>query len=165
MRHFVWTCVFSSQRPVPMNNEIHFKGWLLSNKHLVMPILSLQNSLSVEFVFPSVFWFCMLHYLTSPLLPWVLEQQTIQPQVRFHVLTAASMMFRAVFWVILPCRMIVDRPLMMEAVRTSETSVDNHFTRQYNQKTTLNIILAAVRTWNLTLKYLIHNNNYYNNRY
>jgi hypothetical protein len=29
--------------------------------------------------------------------------------VRFQVLTAASMMFRAVFWVILPCRMIVDR--------------------------------------------------------
>jgi hypothetical protein len=24
------------------------------------------------------------------------------------------------------------RSLMMEAVRTSETSVDNHFTRQYN---------------------------------
>jgi hypothetical protein len=46
--------------------------------------------------------------------------------VRFQVLTAASMMFRAVFWVILPCKM------MMEAVRTSETSVDNHFTRQYN---------------------------------
>jgi hypothetical protein len=50
--------------------------------------------------------------------------------------------------------------LMMEAVRTSETSVDNHFTLQYrstiilhgsiSQKTTLNIILAAVRTWNLT---------------
>jgi hypothetical protein len=31
-------------------------------------------------------------------------------------------MFRAVFWVV----------LMMEAVRTSETSGDNHFTRQYN---------------------------------
>jgi hypothetical protein len=29
--------------------------------------------------------------------------------VRFQVLTAASMMFRAVFWVILPCKMIVDR--------------------------------------------------------
>jgi hypothetical protein len=29
--------------------------------------------------------------------------------VRFQVLTAASMMFRAVFWVILPCRIIVDR--------------------------------------------------------
>jgi hypothetical protein len=35
--------------------------------------------------------------------------------VRFQVLTAASIMFRAVFWVILPCKMI-----------------DNHFTRQYN---------------------------------
>jgi hypothetical protein len=45
--------------------------------------------------------------------------------VRFQVLTAASMMFRVVFWVILP---------MMEAVRTSETSVDNHFTLQYNPK-------------------------------
>jgi hypothetical protein len=32
------------------------------------------------------------------------------------------MMFRIVFW---------DSSLMMEAVRTSETSVDNHFTRQY----------------------------------
>jgi hypothetical protein len=40
--------------------------------------------------------------------------------VRFQVLMAASMMFRAVL------------SLMMEAVRTSETSVDNHFTRQYN---------------------------------
>jgi hypothetical protein len=29
--------------------------------------------------------------------------------VRFQVLTAASMMFRAVFWVILPCRKIIDR--------------------------------------------------------
>jgi hypothetical protein len=46
--------------------------------------------------------------------------------VRFQVLTAASMMFRAVFWDILPCKMIVD-----------------HFTRQYGsitQKTALNII-------------------------
>jgi hypothetical protein len=29
--------------------------------------------------------------------------------VRFQVLTAASMMFRAVFWVVLPCKVIVDR--------------------------------------------------------
>jgi hypothetical protein len=36
--------------------------------------------------------------------------------VRFQVLTAASMMIRAVFWVILLCKMIVDK----------------HFTRQYN---------------------------------
>jgi hypothetical protein len=35
------------------------------------------------------------------------------------------MMFRVVFWDILPSS------LMMEAVRTSETSVDNQFTRQY----------------------------------
>jgi hypothetical protein len=54
--------------------------------------------------------------------------------VRFQVLTAASMMFRIVFWDVLPCKIIVDRQrsLMMEAVRTSETSVDNYFTRQYN---------------------------------
>jgi hypothetical protein len=37
----------------------------------------------------------------------------------FHV-AAFNMMFRTVF-----------SSLMMEAVRTSETSVDNHFTRQY----------------------------------
>jgi len=53
-------------------------------------------------------------------------QQTWDTHVRFQVLMAASMMFRAVFWVILYIS------LMMEAVRTSETSVDNHFTRQYN---------------------------------
>jgi hypothetical protein len=54
--------------------------------------------------------------------------------VRFQVLTAASMMFRAVFWVVLPCKMIIrdESSLMMEAVRTSELSVDNHSTRQYN---------------------------------
>jgi hypothetical protein len=41
-------------------------------------------------------------------------------------------MFRVVFWDTLPCKMIVDRRFrMMEAVRTSETSVENHFTRQY----------------------------------
>jgi hypothetical protein len=43
--------------------------------------------------------------------------------VRFQVLTAASMKFRIVF-----CD---DSSLMMEAARTSETSVDNYFTWQY----------------------------------
>jgi hypothetical protein len=33
--------------------------------------------------------------------------------VRFQVLTAASMMFRAVFWVILPCEMIVDQYVLL----------------------------------------------------
>jgi hypothetical protein len=40
------------------------------------------------------------------------------------------MTFRVVFWDILPCKMVM-MIMMMEAVRTSETSVDNHFTRQY----------------------------------
>jgi hypothetical protein len=42
--------------------------------------------------------------------------------------------FRFFFWDVLPCKIIVDRrfrALMMEAARTSETPVDNHFTRQY----------------------------------
>jgi hypothetical protein len=68
------------------------------------------------------------------------------------------MKFRTVFWVILPCKIIVERrfrgtyclhhhsSLMMEAVRTYETSVDNYFTRQYIPETILNFILAAVRT-------------------
>jgi hypothetical protein len=48
----------------------------------------------------------------------------------------------SVFWDVLPCKKIVDRratfiiraiiiALMMEAASTSETSVDNYFTRQY----------------------------------
>jgi hypothetical protein len=41
-------------------------------------------------------------------------------------------MFRVVFCDILPCKMIVDRRFRgMEVLRTSETSVDNQFTRQY----------------------------------
>jgi hypothetical protein len=40
--------------------------------------------------------------------PWLstMKNRTV---VRFQVLTAASVMFRVVFWVILPCKMIVDR--------------------------------------------------------
>jgi hypothetical protein len=54
------------------------------------------------------------------------------------------MKFRIVFWDVLPRKIIVDRRfrgtcclhhegsyLMMEAALTSETSVDNYFTRQY----------------------------------
>jgi hypothetical protein len=53
--------------------------------------------------------------------------------VRFQVPTAASIMFRIVFWVILLCKMIVDQRFRgAYCLRTSETSVDNHFTRQYN---------------------------------
>jgi hypothetical protein len=54
------------------------------------------------------------------------------------------MKFKIIFWDVLPCKIIVDRrfrgtfclhnqgsSLIMEAARTSETSVDNYFTRQY----------------------------------
>jgi hypothetical protein len=44
---------------------------------------------------------------------------------------------------------IVDRAmiaLMLEAERTSDTSVDNYFTRQYNPEDKSEFILAAVRT-------------------
>jgi hypothetical protein len=42
-------------------------------------------------------------------------------------------MFRVVFWDILPCKIIVDRRFRGAYChhRASETSVDNHFTRQY----------------------------------
>jgi hypothetical protein len=75
------------------------------------------------------------------------------------------MKFRIVFWDVLPCKIISTdvsevraasiirghSSLMMEAARTSETSVDNYFTRgSTSQKTILNFILAAVRTLNLT---------------
>jgi hypothetical protein len=71
------------------------------------------------------------------------------------------MMFRAVFWVIQPCKLIVDRRFR------GAYCLHDHpwWWRQYTplkrrstiilhgsitQKTTLNIIPAAVRTWNLT---------------
>jgi hypothetical protein len=43
------------------------------------------------------------------------------------------MKFRFIFWDELLCKIIADRliALMMEAARTSETSIDNYFTRQY----------------------------------
>jgi hypothetical protein len=52
------------------------------------------------------------------------------------------MKFGIVYWDVLPCKIIIDRRfrvraasiirmMMMEAARTSETSVDNYFTRQY----------------------------------
>jgi hypothetical protein len=67
------------------------------------------------------------------------------PNVRFQVLTAASMMFRAVFWVILPCRMIVD-----------------HSTRQYNPEDSSEhqipyrmFVLCGVKHIILSVSYLL----------
>jgi hypothetical protein len=72
------------------------------------------------------------------------------------------MKFRFIFWVIIIRAMIAQKinlnfitfrfnfwaiiALMMEAARTSETLVDNYFTRQYIPETILNFILTAVRT-------------------
>jgi len=69
------------------------------------------------------------------------------------------MKFRIVFWDVLPRKIIVDRrfrgtcclhhhsSLMMEAARTSETSVDNYFIRQYipEENSELNTTMAE---WN-----------------
>jgi hypothetical protein len=52
--------------------------------------------------------------------------------------------------------LLTDVSGMMEAARTSETSVNNYFTRQYIPETTLNFkkavicIIASLRTRNLT---------------
>jgi hypothetical protein len=68
------------------------------------------------------------------------SQKTAIFVVRFEVLTAASMKM-AVFWVV---------ALMMEAARTTETSVKSYqSTRRNNQKTAI-VILATVRNSNLT---------------
>jgi hypothetical protein len=48
-----------------------------------------------------------LHVLTNMVIIIALFELYLSC-VRFQVLTAASMMFKAVFWVILPCKMIVD---------------------------------------------------------
>jgi hypothetical protein len=70
----------------------------------------------------------------------ILRAKAVFSLVRFQVLTAASMKLKFVFWDVLPCEIIVDRRFrgtcclliaLMEAARTSETSVDNYFTRQY----------------------------------
>jgi hypothetical protein len=75
--------------------------------------------------------------------------------VRFQVLTAASMKFRIVFWDVLPCKMIVDRLFRSTCwfhhqgwwrPRTSETSVDNYFTRQYIPEDNSELYASTVRS-------------------
>jgi hypothetical protein len=95
--------------------------------------------------------------------------------MRFQVLTAASMKFRFVFWDVLPCKIIVDRRFRgmcclhpQGLMYISVTLTHPWWWRQYaplkrwstvilhgstSQKTVLNIILTAVRTWNLTTLY------------
>jgi hypothetical protein len=56
-------------------------------------------------------------YLVGWLVSWCIQWHS-------EMQLDPKLMFRIVFWDVLPCKMIVDR-------RTSETSVDNYFTRQY----------------------------------
>jgi hypothetical protein len=95
----------------------------------------------------SDYYCCILNFLrfTIAFKARVFWSLSSVQYVRFQVLTAESMKFRIVFWDVLPCKMIVDRrfrgmcclhqrvssSLMMEAARTSETSVYNYFTWQY----------------------------------
>jgi hypothetical protein len=54
----------------------------------------------------------MVHKKSTGIYPVRFEALTVaimKVAVRFQVLTAVSMMFRVVFWDILPCKMIVDR--------------------------------------------------------
>jgi hypothetical protein len=58
-------------------------------------------------------------------------------------------MFRIVFWDILPCKLIVDRRFRdAYCLHDGRSTIILH--GSISQKTILNIILAAVRTWNLT---------------
>jgi hypothetical protein len=87
-------------------------------------IVILQMAVKMQTIC-TVFIFRAEHF-SVPDLPSSLVKCSFH--VRFQVLTAASMMFRIVFWDIPE---VTHSSLMMEAARTSETSVDNHFTRQY----------------------------------
>jgi hypothetical protein len=55
---------------------------------------------------------------------WLYGFTNMVNNVRFQVLTAASMMFRIVFWDVLPCKIIVDR-------RFRGAYCLHYFTRQY----------------------------------
>jgi hypothetical protein len=67
------------------------------------------------------------------------EHHTLENNVLIHhrqLLTNSTLKLRIVFWDVLPCKIIVDRRFRCTCC--------------LHQKTNLNFILAAVRTWNLT---------------
>jgi hypothetical protein len=75
--------------------------------------------------------------------------------VRFQVLTAASMMFRIVFWDVFPCKIIVDRRFRGTYCFHPETSVDNYFTRQYipedNSEQKINLVHQPILVKNVLI--------------
>jgi hypothetical protein len=62
-------------------------------------------------------------------------ENLVYMETHFAAFRMKVMQFRVVFWVILPCKIILHGSI--------------------TQNTTLNIILAAVRTWNLTTYYTL----------
>jgi hypothetical protein len=118
--------------------QIMFKlPWVYTNRSLNIIDIKMFNSFRCIYQYTSLVLSILLTipynclFCVTPQVSKRCQGRLLCYCVRFQVLTAASMMFRIVFWDELPCKMIVIRDLMMEAVRTSETSVDNHFTWQY----------------------------------
>jgi hypothetical protein len=81
--------------------------------------------------------------------------------MRFQVLTATSMKFRFAFWDVLPCKIIFDQrfrgiyclhhPCWWRQYVSLKCRLTIILYGSTSQKTILNIILAVVRTWNLTI--------------
>jgi hypothetical protein len=113
----------------------------LSLVPIVSQILPLTDALASRR--GSYYWYSDHRLYTQQSYHWVIKY--IFTQMLKHCKTSTCLgpmslssgntteLFRTVFWDVLPCKITVDRPssLMMEAVRTSETSVDNYFSRQY----------------------------------
>jgi hypothetical protein len=89
---------------------------------------------------------------------WLADTCRIRGVFWIYFQTYLQLKFRIVSWDVLSCKIIVDRrfigtcclhhqgsSLMMEAVRTYETSVDNHFTRQYDPEDNSDHVLASDR--------------------
>jgi hypothetical protein len=87
---------------------------VIANREKLGKILFIQNELSVLLKTGFEIAFLITLFSTTDVTISVMAMccdfyAVTKEFVRFQVLTAASMMFRVVFWVVLPCKMIVDR--------------------------------------------------------
>jgi hypothetical protein len=137
--------------------SLHLLKTLPSHLHFGLPIFrqpsGWEKVIVLQGEFSSILTKCPSHLVLATFITLTIYRSLCKlyiVHVRFPVLTAASMKFRIVFWDVLSCKIIVDRrfrgtfcshhqgwslglgwSLMMEAACTSETSVDNYFTRRY----------------------------------
>jgi hypothetical protein len=79
------------------------KAWVTRSVKLLHKVSNGELRKNILLVYWSVQW------CSFTLAMFKLRIQLQSSFVGFQVLTAASMMFRVVFWVILPCKMIIDR--------------------------------------------------------